>query len=97
MSSVGLIQRGYRITGKVQGVFYRAWTQSTATELGLQGAVRNRMDGSVEAHVLGEPSVVSVFEDRLWDGPEAARVTGVEAVESSDQLPTGPFQILPTI
>lgn len=96
MSEGGFVKRGFRIVGRVQGVYYRAWTPGMANELGLQGTVRNRADGSVEAHVEGSPTAVSAFEVRLWEGPSAASVEGVEAIESLDQLLPGPFQILPT-
>ena len=90
------MRRGFRITGAVQGVYYRAWTRGVANELGLRGTVRNRRDGSVEAQIEGSPTVVSAFEARLWEGPAAASVEGVEVVDSSEELPPGPFQILPT-
>lgn len=92
----GGFKRGFRITGRVQGVFYRAWTRGVANELGLRGTVRNRTDGSVEVQVVGSPGAVSAFESCLWDGPEASAVDGVELIEAQDSLPPGPFQILPT-
>jgi acylphosphatase len=55
------------------------------------------MDGSVEAHALGEPDAVRAFEGRLWEGPDAAMVTGVETIESTGQIFPGPFQILSTV
>ena len=96
MSEEGLVQRGYRITGRVQGVFYRAWTRETALELGVKGTVRNRFDGSVEARALGSPETMKAFEARLWEGPPAARVDAVEAFESADPLPSASFEILPS-
>jgi len=96
VSEDGFEQRGFRITGRVQGVFFRVWTRGVAEELGLRGTVRNRVDGSVESHVVGSPDAVRSFEARLWEGPSAASVNCVEAVESPDDLPLGPFQILPT-
>jgi len=89
-------QKGLRVTGRVQGVFYRVWTRGVAEELGLRGTVRNRLDGSVEAHAVGSPEALRAFETRLWEGPPAARVDGVASFESEDQLPAGPFEILPT-
>ena len=92
----GFVKRGYRITGRVQGVYFRAWARGIANELGLRGTVRNRRDGSVEARVLGSPGAVSSFESRLWEGPASSAVEGVEPMDSVDPLPNGPFQILPT-
>jgi len=96
VSDEGLMQRGFRITGRVQGVYFRVWARATANELGLRGTVRNRVDGTVEAHVVGSPGAVSSFEARLWEGPSAAVVDQVEASESRGQLPPGPFQVLAT-
>ena len=97
MSREGFEQKGLRITGRVQGVYYRVWAQRVAGELGLRGTVRNRLDGSVEAHAVGMPETLKVFETRLWEGPPAAAVDGVEVFQSEEQLPAGPFRILPTV
>jgi len=88
--------RGFRITGRVQGVFFRVWTQEVAQGMGLKGTVRNRRDGSVEAHVGGSPASVEEFQARLWDGPSASAVEGVEVLDSAPSVPDGSFQILPT-
>ena len=90
------VQRGFPITGKVQGVFFRAWTRDLAEELGLSGTVRNRRDGSVEAHARGAEEAVALFENRLWDGPPAAVVQEVRPVDSAEILVPGRFEILPT-
>lgn len=96
MSYGAMEQKGFRILGIVQGVYYRVWTRDLAQDLGLRGTVRNRPDGSVECHVVGPPDAVSSFEACLWDGPSGAVVEGVKPLESSSELPIGPFQILPT-
>jgi acylphosphatase len=96
VSEEGIEQRGFRVFGRVQGVYFRVWTRGVAEELGLRGTVRNRIDGSVEACVVGSSGAVRAFESRLWEGPAAAAVEGVEVLESSEQLPAGPFQILAT-
>lgn len=87
-------QRGYRITGRVQGVLFRAWAQATAQELGLQGTVRNREDGSVEAHARGTQEALEDFQERLWEGPPAAKVEGVAVKASEEVLPESDFVIL---
>ncbi len=74
--------RRVRITGDVQGVFFRVWTQDQAKSLGVTGWVRNASDGSVKAHVEGEQAAVEQLIDRMHDGPPGAQVDGVEAVES---------------
>ncbi len=66
-----------RIYGRVQGVWFRAWTVKCATELGLAGWVRNRADGSVEALFAGPPDDVEAMIAKCHDGPPAARVDQV--------------------
>lgn len=88
------IQKGFKVVGRVQGVFYRAWTRDTARELGLEGTVRNLQDGSVEVHVRGEPETVKALEERLWQGSQAAKVKSVESFESTARIPEGDFQVL---
>ncbi len=94
---MGHVQRGFRISGRVQGVFFRAWTVETGSEVGVSGIVRNRRDGTVEAHVKGAEDAVDDFAQRLWGGPPAALVKGVEEVESSVALPDVGIEILPTM
>lgn len=67
-----------RITGRVQGVFYRASTEAKARELGLAGWVRNRADGSVEAVAEGPRGDLEALMRWCREGPPAARVEGVE-------------------
>ena len=82
------IARHLTITGKVQGVWYRAWTVETARSLGLTGWVRNRTDGSVEAVVEGDEGAVDQFLALARVGPAAARVERIDMqdVALSDHL-----------
>ncbi len=73
-----------RITGRVQGVGYRAWAIETAARLGLRGWVRNRSDRSVEALVIGEEDAVTAMIEACRDGPFAARVTEVHVSDAED-------------
>ena len=75
------IGRHVRVSGRVQGVFFRAWTQQQANELGVTGWVRNAQDGSVEAHLAGEQSKVDELINRLHDGPPSAVVSQVDVTE----------------
>lgn len=75
-----------RIHGRVQGVFFRASTRDRARELGLDGWVRNREDGTVEAVVEGPPDSVDRLVDWSRRGPSAARV---ERVEVTEEEPSG--------
>jgi acylphosphatase len=78
-----VVARHLSICGKVQGVSYRDWTLDTATELGLAGWVRNRMDGSVEAFVQGEPAAIDAFVMHAHEGPPAARVARIETKDAA--------------
>jgi len=66
------------ITGRVQGVGYRASCQRQAAALGLTGWVSNRWDGAVEALLEGEAAAVDAMLDWCREGPPMAYVTGVE-------------------
>lgn len=66
-----------RVTGRVQGVAYRAWCRGAALDRGLRGWVRNRGDGSVEALIAGPEDRVTGMLTAMGEGPGAARVTDV--------------------
>jgi acylphosphatase len=68
----------FLVSGKVQGVFFRASTRQEALRLGLNGYARNLADGRVEVVVDGRPEAVHELEQWLWQGPPAARVDDVE-------------------
>ena len=85
-----------RITGRVQGVGYRAWAIGAADRLGLRGWVRNRADGSVEALVIGGDDAVAAMIEACHDGPFAARVSEVKVSEAEDDGSAG-FRPLPTL
>lgn len=70
-------RRSYRITGRVQGVGYRAFACRTARGLGLAGWVANRPDGSVEVLAEGAAAALDALEGQLWQGPAAATVAAV--------------------
>ncbi|PIR17133.1 MAG: acylphosphatase [Deltaproteobacteria bacterium CG11_big_fil_rev_8_21_14_0_20_49_13] len=67
-----------KITGRVQGVFFRAHTQKTAEELSLTGWVRNNEDGGVETVAEGEKSALERFVAWCNNGPPSAHVTRVD-------------------
>jgi acylphosphatase len=75
----GMIARRLLVSGRVQGVGFRANTLEAATRLGLVGWVRNRPDGRVEVHAQAFDALVDEFERWLRQGPRWARVTGVSA------------------
>lgn len=76
--------RHFVISGRVQGVCYRASALEQARRLGLAGWVRNRSDGRVEALAEGSPEALEAFEHWLHQGPSMANVT---EVLSSDRNP----------
>ena len=89
MARVG---RHVRISGQVQGVFFRAWTQQNANELGVSGWARNCADGSVEGHLTGVETAVAELVARLHNGPPSAGVAYVE-VRETDPEPGDGFEI----
>ena len=83
------------ITGTVQGVWFRAWTIEQATARGLDGWVRNRRDGSVEALFSGAADRVDDMITACHRGPDAAEVRDV-AVSPAAETPAPGFRKLPT-
>jgi acylphosphatase len=75
--------RRVRVTGRVQGVFFRAWTRDEARELSVAGWVRNAADGSVEAHVECERGAVDKLIDRMRQGPPSAMVEDLQVEDVS--------------
>jgi acylphosphatase len=88
-----MIEKGYRIRGRVQGVGFRWWTRSQARRLGLFGSVRNCEDGSVEVQVRGPSEAVAHFEQLLQQGPNGAHVVFLEELPPK-QMPHDGFSIL---
>ena len=73
-----------RVYGLVQGVFFRAWTVGEAQKRGLQGWVRNRADGTVEAVFSGAAEKVDEMVAACRQGPPHAQVTRIEANPAPD-------------
>ena len=71
--------RRFRITGRVQGVFFRASTRDVAVQLSLTGYARNLADGTVEVLACGRVDAIDKFAAWLQKGPRLASVTGVDA------------------
>ncbi|MXV51738.1 acylphosphatase [Pedobacter sp. HMF7647] len=67
-----------RITGKVQGVFFRASTKAVADQLSVKGFVRNEKDGSVYIEAEGDDFSIESFLDWCKEGPQKAEVENVE-------------------
>lgn len=90
-----IVSRRLRITGRVQGVSYRAWTRAEATRLGLTGWVRNAPDGSVEAYVTGPLETVETLITACHGGPGAAAVSAVYVEKSALDRSADDFVIRP--
>lgn len=67
----------YTVRGRVQGVGFRYFVQRTASELQVGGWVRNRADGSVEAHAEADAETLARFRAALEKGPRLSRVDAV--------------------
>lgn len=76
-----------RIDGLVQGVGFRWWAIRMARGLGLDGWVRNRLDGSVEILAHGDQAALAALKQACEEGPRAARITAVRSTETSDADP----------
>lgn len=77
------VHRHVVIRGRVQGVGYRTWTEIIAVERGLEGWVRNRRDGSVEALFSGEKDEVASMIADCRIGPPGARVEAIDQREAA--------------
>lgn len=73
------------ISGRVQGVFYRAFTKEVAESLGLKGWVRNLRDGRVEAVFEGDEDKISIAIERCKEGPPYAKVDNIEITWSEPE------------
>jgi acylphosphatase len=76
-----IIARRCYVSGRVQGVFYRASARQRAQELGCRGYAHNLPDGRVEVLAVGEPGAVHALVEWLRQGPPAAHVADVECSE----------------
>ena len=86
------VARHVRLTGRVQGVFFRAWAQGHARELGVSGWIRNCPDGSLEAHLGGDENAVARMVERMRQGPSNARIDDF-AIEDAEPEELGRFQV----
>jgi acylphosphatase len=75
----------FLVSGRVQGVFYRASTRNEAHRLGIAGSARNLDDGRVEVIANGSDEALSALERWRWQGPSSARVENVEREAIADR------------
>jgi len=76
-----MICRRSLVSGRVQGVFYRATCVRQALSLGVTGYARNLHDGRVEVLACGESAAVEQLVAWLWEGSPASKVTSVDTVD----------------
>ncbi|MFN3657743.1 MAG: acylphosphatase [Pseudolabrys sp.] len=90
------------VRGRVQGIGYRAFVQREALSFGVEGWVRNRRDGSVEAVLCGEADAVAAVIESCRRGPYGARVLSLDERQGTEdelnaRLPGEAFSELPTL
>lgn len=78
--------RQFLVSGRVQGVFYRASTREQALRLHLSGYAKNLPDGTVEVLAYGDEAALKALEKWLWRGPIAAEVRDVKSVSVQGDL-----------
>lgn len=88
------------VRGRVQGVGFRSWVHHQAELHGLEGWVRNRRDGSVEAVFCGPPEEVDAMLRACRQGPGGARIDSVDVTDAAasaiPRLGSGRFEVLGT-
>lgn len=82
------------ISGRVQGVGYRAFSQEQAESLGLKGWVRNLNSGEVEILAEGSSFALQEFEKALKEGPASSQVDGLKFVDLSDPMELSGFEVI---
>ena len=81
------------VSGRVQGVFFRASTREQALSLGLTGQVRNLPDGRVAVTACGSQPALDAMQGWLWQGPPQAVVSGVQCEACTDPPEPAGFEI----
>jgi acylphosphatase len=71
-----------KVSGKVQGVFFRASTKAVADQMGIKGLVKNEKDGSVYIEAEGDETSISMFLEWCNDGPDKAIVENVVVTDA---------------
>jgi acylphosphatase len=83
----------YLISGRVQGVYYRARTADRAAELAIRGWAKNLSDGRVEVVAAGPMTGLTALTRWLWEGPPAAKIESVDVEEWHGAVPDD-FRVL---
>ena len=91
-----MVSRQIRVSGRVQGVGYRASLEHEARKLGVSGWVRNRRDGTVEALLQGSPEAVEALTAWARRGPPGAKVTDLTTSPAEHEPAHAAFEMRPT-
>ena len=91
-----MVTRQIRVSGRVQGVGYRALLRHSARKLGVNGWVRNRTDGTVEAVLQGSQEAVDALIAWARRGPPGSQVADVADVAVEDKADFSGFELRPT-
>lgn len=83
----------FRVTGRVQGVGFRAYCQQVARRHHLGGWAINCDDGSVDVLLCGDTDQMVAAQTAIAEGPPLARVTDVAPLDSPERAPEGEFRI----
>lgn len=71
-----------RITGKVQGVSFRATTKAVADQMGVRGMIRNEQDGTLYIEAEGDDTLLEVFLEWCNEGPDRAKIENITVTEA---------------
>lgn len=82
-----------KITGRVQGVWFRSFVKETAELLGITGYSRNLPDGSVEVKAYGEKEVLDKFLIKCEQGPQHAKVDNIQTIWSEVKITPDSFEV----
>lgn len=74
-----MISRQFLVSGRVQGVGFRAFARREMAALGIVGSATNVDEGRVDVRATGTPQQLDAFEEALWRGPILAHVTAIDA------------------
>ena len=88
-----MVAKRYIVRGRVQGVGFRWFVEHEARQLGVNGWVRNNVDGTVEVLAIGNEQQLATLKQRLQRGPRAARVDEVQEIPAEPVAGLDTFRI----